>query len=224
VRRPFDAILFDLDGTLADSADDIADALLQAFRSVDLTPRHPISALVDGSPLEELFAVAAPEADAQLFERFVSAYRGAYLRGGYRRTRLYPGVSETLHALSALRPPLRLAVATSRRADAALGVTEALGIAHRFEHIEGSGGTTLRAKPAPDLLLLLARRMEIDPARVLVVGDTPRDIAAGRAAGMSTAAVLYGLGQRDQLHAERPDHLLEDLEDLLALMVRGARA
>ena len=107
---------------------------------------------------------------------------------------------------------------------AEMGVTEALGIAHRFEHIEGSGGTTLRAKPAPDLLLLLARRMELDPARVLMVGDTPRDIAAGRAAGMPTAAVLYGLGQREQLHAERPDHLLEDLEDLLALMVRDARA
>lgn len=222
VRRPFDAILFDLDGTLADSADDIADALHQAFRAIDLTPRHPIAALVDGSPLEELFAVAAPEADAQHFERFVSAYRGAYLRGGYRRTRLYPGVAETLDALSSLRPPVRLAVATSRRADAAVGVTEALGIAHRFEHIEGSGGTLLRAKPAPDLLLLVARRMALDPSRVLMVGDTPRDIAAGRAAGMSTAAVLYGLGRRDQLQAERPDHLLEDLEDLLGLMVRDA--
>jgi HAD superfamily hydrolase (TIGR01509 family) len=222
VRRPFDAILFDLDGTLADSADDIADALHQAFRAIDLTPRHPIAALVDGSPLEELFAVAAPEADAQQFERFVSAYRGAYLRGGYRRTRLYPGVAETLDALSSLRPPVRLAVATSRRADAAVGVTEALGIAHRFEHIEGSGGTQLRTKPAPDLLLLVARRMALDPTRVLMVGDTPRDIAAGRAAGMSTAAVLYGLGRRDQLQAERPDHLLEDLEDILGLMVRDA--
>jgi pyrophosphatase PpaX len=55
-----------------------------------------------------------------------------------------------------------------------------------------------------------------------MVGDTPRDIAAGRAAGMSTAAVLYGLGRRDQLQAERPDHLLEDLEDILGLMVRDA--
>lgn len=224
MRRPFDAILFDLDGTLADTADDITDALREAFQAVNLTPRHPVAALVDGSPLEELFAVAAPEADAQHFERFVSAYRGAYLRGGYRRSRLYPGVADTLDALSSLRPPVRLAVATSRRTDAAVGLTQALDIAHRFEHIEGSGGTTLRAKPAPDLLNAVARRMALEPARVLMVGDTPRDIAAGRAAGMATAAVLYGLGQREQLHAERPDHLLEDLEDLLALMVRGAHA
>lgn len=224
MRRPFDAILFDLDGTLADSARDIADALHSAFRAVDITPRRPITALVDGSPLEELFAVAAPEADSERFEQFVTAYRGAYLSGGFRGTRLYPGVCETLDALVALRPPVRLAVATSRRSDAAQSVVRALNIAHHFEHVEGTGGTTLRAKPSPDLLHELARRMSLDPSRVLMVGDTPRDIAAGRAAGMGTAAVLYGLGPRDQLHAERPDHLLEDLEDLLSLMIVGARS
>lgn len=224
MRRPFDAILFDLDGTLADSADDIAEALHTAFRAVEITPRHPVSALVDGSPLEELFAVAAPDADAARFERFVSAYRGAYLSSGYRGTRLYPGVAETLDALSSLRPPVRLAVATSRRSDAALGVVRALNVAHHFEHVEGTGGTSLRAKPSPDLLQALARRMSVPAARVLMVGDTPRDIAAGRAAGMGTAAVLYGLGPRDQLQAERPDHVLEDLEDLLSLMIVGGRS
>lgn len=218
MRRPFDAILFDLDGTLADSADDIADALDEAFRALGVTPAQPVSSLVDGSPLEELFAVAAPGADAALFERFVRAYRGAYAVGGHRRTRLYPGVSETLEALSALRPPVRLAIATSKRSDAARHLAAAMSIDHRFEHIEGSGASSLRPKPAPDLLHLLARRMDVPPARVLMVGDTARDIAAGRAAGMRTAAVLYGLGSRDQLLAERPDHVLEDIEDVLALL------
>lgn len=223
MRRPFDAILFDLDGTLADSASDIADALDEAFRSLGLVPRQPVSVLVDGSPLEEIFAVAAPDADAASFERFVRAYRGAYLAAGYRRTRLYPGVVQTLEALSSLRPPLRMAIATSRRSDAARGLAAAMSIEHHFEHIEGSGATQLRAKPSPDLLDLLARRMDLPPERVLMVGDTARDVAAGRAAGMRTAAVLYGLGAREQLLAERPDHLLEDIEDVLSLLNQGAR-
>lgn len=218
MRRPFDAILFDLDGTLADSAHDIADALDAAFRALGVTPARPVLALVDGSPLEELFAVAAPGADPSLFDRFVRAYRGAYNASGHRRTRLYPGVAETLDALASLRPPVRLAIATSKRSDAARHLAEAMSIDHRFEHIEGSGASPIPPKPAPDLLHLLARRMDVAPARTLMVGDTARDIAAGRAAGMRTAAVLYGLGARDELLAARPDHVLEDIEDVLALL------
>ena len=58
----------------------------------------------------------------------------------------------------------------------------------------------------------------MSPARTLMVGDTARDVRAGKAAGMRTAAVLYGLGARDALHEERPDHLLEDIEDVLLLL------
>lgn len=220
MRRPFDAILFDLDGTLADSTDDIATALGLAFETLGIAPAHPVLDLVDGSPLEEIFALAAPRGDADLFAGFVRAYRSAYARLGHRRTRLYPGVAETLEALHALRPPLRLAIATSKRSDAARHLAEALSIDTRFEFIEGSGAA-MRPKPAPDLLLHLARRMDLRPTRMLMVGDTARDVAAGRAAGMRTAAVLYGLGSRDALLAERPDHLLEDLEDVLALLHEG---
>lgn len=223
MRRSFDAILFDLDGTLADSADDIADALDAAFRSLGVVPLRDVASLVDGSPLEEIFAVAAPSGDAALFERFVRAYRGAYLASGHRRTRLYPGVVETLEALASLRPAVRLAIATSKRSEAARHLAEAMSIDRHFAHIEGSGASSMRPKPAPDLLLHLARRMDVTPGRTLMVGDTARDIAAGRAAGMRTAAVLYGLGAREQLAAERPDHLLEDIEDVLTLLHDGRR-
>lgn len=214
----FDAILFDLDGTLADSAADIGLALQGAFRDLGVSVRHPVTALVDGSPLEEIFAVAVPDGTPDQFERFVTRYRAHYHAVGHASTRLYPGVIDTLESLTLLRPRPRLAVATSKRAEAARGLCVTTGIARYFDLIDGSGGTSLRPKPAPDLLLAVARALDVSPARTLMVGDTARDVRAGKAAGMRTAAVLYGLGARDALHEERPDHLLEDIEDVLLLI------
>lgn len=216
--RRFDAIVFDLDGTLADSAADISLALRRAFEDLEIRVVKPIESLVDGSPLEEIFAVAAPGADHLLFDRFVSRYRAHYHATGHSQTRLYPGVIETLEALSMLAPRPRLAIATAKRPEAARGLAAATGIAGYFDVIDGSGGTAMRHKPAPDLLLSVSRALDVDPTRSLMIGDTARDILAGRAAGMRTAAVLYGLGSREDLSAAAPDHTFEDIEDVLSLV------
>jgi HAD superfamily hydrolase (TIGR01509 family) len=219
---PFDAILFDLDGTLADSAEDIRAALALAFQDLGVRVEASLATLVDGSPLEEIFAVALPGGTPAQLERFVAAYRAHYERGCARCTRLYPGVRETLQALRALRPPLRLGVATTKRELAALTLLEALEITDCFDVIAGSGGTTMPPKPAPDLLLAVARRLGVAPERTLMVGDTLRDVLAGQRAGMRTAAVTYGLGAADSLSAARPDYLIEEFEEVL--LVLGAPA
>jgi phosphoglycolate phosphatase len=218
---PFDAVLFDLDGTLADTAADISLALRRAFDDLAIPTVRPVDSLVDGSPLEEIFAAAAPNADPGMFDHFVSRYRAHYQGGGHARTRLYPGVVETLEALSLLHPRLRLAVATSKRTEAAHALCVHMGIAGYFDVIEGSGGSSVRHKPAPDLLLGVCTSLDVHPSRALMVGDTARDVLAGRAAGMRTAAVLYGLGSREALLAAEPDHVLEDIEDVLRVLARG---
>ena len=214
----FDGVLFDLDGTLADTAADIALALEEACRDVGVTMRQPVRSLVDGSPLEEIFAVLSPGAEPAAFERFASSYRARYLANGHRLTRIFPGVIDTLEALTLLRPRPRLGVATARRAEAARGLCVDMGLARYFDTIEGSGGTAMAPKPAPDLPLTISFLWQMRPERILFVGDTVRDVLAGRAAGMQTAAVLYGLGDREAIAAAKPDHLLEDIEDLLALL------
>ncbi len=219
----FDAVLFDLDGTLADSAADIALALRRAFNDLRMDVPQGVEGLVDGSPLEEVFAAAAPDAAPEALDRFVTAYRAHYAAGEHRLTRLYPGVVETLEALDILRPRLRVAVATAKRAESARALVATLGIARYFDRVDGSGGTPLRPKPSPDLLLATASALGAAPQRTLMVGDTLRDVYAGRAAGMRTAVVLYGLGAPDVLLAARPDYVLEDIEDVLALVGVGTR-
>lgn len=218
MRPPrFSAVLFDLDGTLADSAQDITLALEFAFADVGIHTEHPIHRLVDGSPLEAIFALAAPDSTSAQFDRFALAYRARYETLGHQHTRLYPGVRETLEALSLLQPAPWLAVATAKRSATARAVCQHLGIERHFRAIEGTSGTAIPPKPAPDLVNALLRRAEAPANRCLLVGDTLRDVLAGKAAGVRTAAATWGHGRREELVRARPDHVLEDLEDLIPL-------
>ena len=218
MRAPrFAAVLFDLDGTLADSARDITLALEFAFADVGIHTEHPVHRLVDGSPLEAIFALAAPDGTSAQFDRFALAYRARYEILGHQHTRLYPGVRETLEALSLLQPTPWLAVATAKRSATARAVCQHLGIEQHFRAIEGTSGTAIPPKPAPDLVNALLRRSETPADRCLLVGDTLRDVLAGKAAGVRTAAATWGHGRREELIRARPDHVLEDLEDLIPL-------
>ena len=213
----FAAVLFDLDGTIADSTEDISAALGMAFEENGIRSTEPLHLLVDGSPLEAVFAVAAPGGTPAEFDRFARSYRAHYDRLGHRRTRLYPGVRATLEAIAMLRPRPWLAVATAKRSVTARAVCAHLGVEGFFDAIEGTAGTTLAPKPAPDLLDLLRERAEVPARHCLIVGDTLRDMLAGRAAGMRTAAATWGLGRREDLLRVAPDHMLEDMEDLIPL-------
>lgn len=214
----FDAILFDLDGTLADSANDIALALASALRSIGLPVPSGLLAMVDGSPLDEIFAVAAPGAAPSLFTEFARAYREAYDGHGHAGTTLFPGVKDTLEALSTLRPKIPLAVATTKRGGVARDVLRTLGVEQFFDAIEGTAGTNIPHKPAPDLLLHVCGKLDVAPSRALMVGDTLRDLHAARRAGMRSAAVTFGMGASDALIHARPDFVLEEFDELLVIV------
>jgi phosphoglycolate phosphatase len=215
---PFDAILFDLDGTLADSAEDIRLALGLAFNDIGVDLSERLVQLVDGSPLEEIFAVAMPHGRPEQLEQFIASYRFHYERGLSTHTRLFPGVRPTLEVLAVLRPRIKLAITTSKRQTTAKALAQALEIESIFDAITGSGASLIPPKPAPDLLLSTAQGLGTSPSRTLMVGDTLRDVVAGQRAGMRTAVVTYGLGSVTELINARPDYVLEEFEDLLVIL------
>lgn len=214
----FDAILFDLDGTLADSANDIALGIERALLEVGLPVPNGLLTMVDGSPLDEIFAMAAPGADPAMFTRFAQAYRHAYDSHGHAGTSLFPGVKDTLEALSTMRPKVRLGVATTKRGSVARELLRTLDAEQFFDAIEGSAGTSMPHKPAPDLLLHVCEKLDVAPERSLMVGDTLRDIYAARRAGMRSAAVTFGMGGSDAIIAARPDFVLEEFDELLVIV------
>jgi N-acetyl-D-muramate 6-phosphate phosphatase len=213
------ALLFDLDGTLADTAPDLAaalNALLQADGREPL-PFDEIRPWVSWGALR-LIRLGYGEAldavrTADLRQRFLVHYEGALCR----QSRLYPGIPEVLESLEAAGLPW--GIVTNKPGWLTEPLLAALGLAERAGTVI-SGDTLPYAKPHPLPLQHAARELSMPPGRCIYVGDNVRDIEAGRAAGMRTAAAAWGyIPPGDDPAAWQADHLL-DSPAALARFVR----
>jgi phosphoglycolate phosphatase len=205
-----DLIVFDLDGTLADSLPDLANAANHACRLLGRPEHSPaeIKDMIGGGEWKfvERFLGPAPQ---ELLEEALQLYLDSYFRHCGDLTRLYPGVRETLTALSGKK----LAVLSNKLQRLTERVLEVLGIAPFFAAARG-GGPEAPLKPAAQPLLALIEKLGGTPPHTLMVGDKPVDVLTGRGAGAFTAAVNYGYGDPAALVAAAPDFLLARLSQL----------
>lgn len=199
------AVLFDLDGTLIDSAPDLA-AAADKLRTDRGLPPLPYEAYrpMAGAGARGMVGVAfgvTPE-DAEfipLRDEFLSNYE----RCMTERTHAFAGVAELLAALQTRQ--LAWGVVTNKAARFTEPLTQGMPLFATAQAVV-SGDTTPHAKPHPAPLLEAARRMGLDPAQCVYVGDDERDIVAGRAAGMATVAATYGyLGAKVDTAAWKAD-------------------
>ncbi|MBV8774384.1 MAG: HAD-IA family hydrolase [Deltaproteobacteria bacterium] len=212
-------ILCDLDGTLVDSQRDIAVAFQRAWRmAFGGIPPSPVAiAQHIGKPLAEMISELGGMLSASSLSTFLSAYQQTFSRQDARLTRPYPGVLLTLQALSTFT----LGVVTTKEPAQAEIVLRQLGLITFFQHVQG-GILGLRLKPAPDTILAALAALRCTPPHALMVGDTPADIMAGKAAGTMTCAVTYGFGKREALLQCAPDYVIESFGELVDL-VRESR-
>jgi phosphoglycolate phosphatase len=218
---------FDLDGTLVDSMADIREALQVALDALPPgDPAHELEALGSaglGLPLDLFFAIARPGGDETTRRLFIDTYRAHYHAHLLDRTRPFPGVPETLEKLQPLRARgLRTCVATTKKTDTARKVVGGLGLAGYFDVVLGTDG--IPHKPAPDLPLLCARTVGREPAHGIMVGDTHNDVLAGRAAGMKTCGVAYGVMGAIGLAPHQPDFMIDAFPEVFELITEWPRA
>lgn len=185
------AILFDLDGTLIDSAADIAEALNDLLAEEGRSPYGlaEVKRMV-GEGVVRLMEKAFKEAAqaSERAERFMEIYTP-------RSARLTVPVEGAFAALDHFRDKgIPLAVCTNKPDDAAREVLESLGLLSYFREIIG-GSSGLPRKPDPATLLEAARRLGAQPADTLMVGDSLPDVSAARAAGMKVVVVDSGYGE-----------------------------
>jgi phosphoglycolate phosphatase-like HAD superfamily hydrolase len=114
-----------------------------------------------------------------------------------------------------------LGVVTTKESGQAEIVLRRLALIPFFQHVQG-GSPGLRLKPAPDTILAALAALHCAPPHALMVGDTPADVLAGKAAGTETCAVTYGFGTREALLQCAPDHVIESFDELVDL-VRESR-
>jgi HAD superfamily hydrolase (TIGR01509 family) len=208
-------ILCDLDGTLVDSRRDIAAAFQHAWRTV-VGGTPPSTAAITrhiGKPLAEMLSELGAVLSSPLLSSFLTVYRHTYARQDARLTRLYPGVIATLHALSTFT----LGIVTTKEQGQAEIVLRRLALAPFFRHTQG-GTPGLRLKPAPDTVLAALAALHCAPPHALMVGDTPADVLAGKAAGTKTCAVTYGFGTHETLSQCAPDYVIDTFGELAALV------
>jgi phosphoglycolate phosphatase len=220
---PIDALIFDLDGTLADSLPDIGAAMNAVLLANGLRP-HPLLAykvfVGEGALnlVRRAFHAAAPgtpELTGEEERLYLLQYQREYAALDHRGSTLYSGVEEMLDGVMAKRLPM--AVLSNKRDDFAKHLAVRALDRWSFVEVRGEREGTPR-KPDPTAALELAQRLGVLPKRIAFVGDTAIDVRTAKAAGMISVGVLWGFRGREELTKAGADHLIARPEGLLSLL------
>lgn len=203
------AILFDFDGTLADSYGAITASVnhVRSYRGLPLLPESEVRRCV-GRGLEHLLQDLVPGTDVVEDAARYRAHHPSVLRSG---TTLLPGVAEVLPALK--RFGLRLAVCSNKPSRFTRELVRILNL-EVFDVVLGPEDVP-RIKPAPDMLEEGLRQLEVTAADALYVGDMVIDIQTARAANVPVWVVPTGSEEHAALEAARPDRILQNMNELL---------
>ncbi|HEV8691662.1 MAG TPA: phosphoglycolate phosphatase [Ideonella sp.] len=213
------AVLFDLDGTLIDSAPDLAGAAnaLRAEHGLEPLPYEQLRPMVGAGARGMIGVAFGVKPGDERFELLRDAFLARYEQGLLERTRIFDGVLPMLGALEVAG--IAWGIVTNKATRFTVPVVQGLGLADKAGVVV-CGDTTALSKPHPEPLWEAARRLGHAPQDCLYVGDDLRDVQAGHAAGMGTLIAAWGyLGLGEGIEAwgadaiiERPDALLHWLE------------
>jgi phosphoglycolate phosphatase len=212
------AVLFDLDGTLLDTLDDLADATNQALRELGL-PEHPVEAYkyFIGDGVENLVrrAVPADRCEPALVLQCAARMRQEYAQRWDQKTRPYPGVPELLDTLAARGLPM--AVLSNKPDEFTKLCVAKLLPRWSFAAVVGQRAAVPK-KPDPAGARKIAEQLGLAPAEILYLGDTNTDMRTAVSAGMYPVGALWGFRTAEELLAHGAQALLEKPSDLLRLL------
>jgi 2-phosphoglycolate phosphatase len=219
-RRRFDAVLFDLDGTLVDTAPDMVRVLVQVQAEERCEPidyELARSHVSNGSA--GLISLAFPDVDEDTHERLRLRFLDLYEEAVCVHSTLFPGLEALLDRLDAAGHPW--GVVTNKPGRMTGPLLAALGIGERTACMI-SGDTIPQRKPDPAPLILASERTGVPPGRSVYIGDAARDIQAGRAAGMHTVGAAYGyVAAGDDPLTWDAHELVDTTEELTHLVMKG---
>lgn len=215
----FDLVLFDLDGTVWDSAPGIVDALTVTLAAMGLPPRSEAALAANlGPPLVEMLAELGVPSDRLGEGR--DLYRSRYRTHGEFDVTVYTGIPELLDELR--DHGVRLATATSKGIEPTRRMLDHLGLTPRFDVIAGASMDETAHHKVDVIRAALAQAEADEGQRVAIVGDRHYDLDGGRSFGLTTVAVRWGYGSPGELERCAPDHLVGDVTELAAVLLSGS--
>jgi pyrophosphatase PpaX len=210
----YGTVLFDLDGTLVDSGAMILASFQHATRTVlsREIPEHELLSAVGGPGLREQMEAIDPARVEELIEVY-----SAHNAGLHDELQPCVGILDALAQLSA--EGRRLAVVTAKRRTTLALAFEVLPELRRFFDVTVGAEDTTRHKPNPDPLLLALERLGASADDAVYVGDSPFDVQAAKAAQVGSVAVTWGrIHSRERLEREKPDAVVDTVEELLGAL------
>lgn len=212
------AVLFDFDGTLADSSEGIFHTALYSVRELGITKEYSDEDLrrFVGPPLHDCFRTAFGMEDPELIESAVAIYRREYDSRGYRMMHLYPGMVELIKHLKA--DGIKVGVATFKGEQLVKFCLENLGVLSLFDSVHGSDMQENRTKG--DIIRLVLDDFSLSGNDVLMIGDTINDLKGAKEAGVQFLGVTYGFGFTDScelegyLHADSATEIYEEIKNI----------
>jgi phosphoglycolate phosphatase len=212
-------VVFDLDGTLVDSGRDIVEAANHALEKAGLSrlPHAELESYVgDGAPLLMARAAKLDVKDPKTAQ-MVADFLDYYAEHPIDHTGVMPGALEALDALE----KYALGICTNKPRRTSIAVLRGLGLEARFKGVV-AGDDLPQRKPDPAMVHEAARQLSVLVAEVVMVGDGPQDVLAGRAAGALTVGVRGGIQAFERLAAAEPDVMIDTLAELPAAISRLA--
>lgn len=215
---PINLFIFDLDGTLVNTLEDIASSVNHTLGQLkkDAIPLDAVRQYV-GDGIETLMERSLGGRSERLNEA-VAVYKEHHRRHLVVRSSLYPSVRETLEHFKSLP----MAVISNKTMEFVAPLIDRLGIGQYFKLVIGAD-YGLPLKPAPDAIQLILSKFNVPKDRAVIVGDGTTDVRAGKAAGIITCSVTYGFRSEEELRKAGPDHIIHAFADLKKLFAAQQR-
>ncbi len=212
----FNAVIFDLDGTLLNTIDDLADSFNYALAQYQF-PQHPVSAyrffIGDGAHMAIERALPPEARNAEIIEQVLGAFSEHYAQNYKNKTKPYPGITELLKTLK--NRAIKMAVLSNKPHDFTIQCVREYfddyfipvqGVESRFDK-----------KPAPESTHHILEQFKLPAEQVLFVGDTKTDIQTAKNAGLKSAGVVWGFRGREELQQAGADFIIGHPKELLTL-------
>jgi phosphoglycolate phosphatase len=207
---PIESVVFDLDGTLVKSHMNIYKAMTGALDRLDIPHRIDAGSFektigLHFADIFDAFDVIVPD-----FEKFIEIYKSIY-NDHIGLSEVYPGVPEIIEYLK--QNNVKISLLTTKMQDQAEKILKHFNLAADFNFIMGRR-PGIAHKPSAEPLLFICGELKIKPQNTLMVGDSEMDIRCGKNAGAKTCAVAYGYRNKNDLAAESPDFMIDNLNEM----------
>lgn len=214
----YEAVIFDLDGTLVDSLEDIADSMNTVLAKRDY-PVHKLESyrIFIGDGIQNLVYLALPEGNRDeatvqiIHKEMVEEYSNQCLV----KTRPYDGILSMLDTVTSLE--LKMAILSNKAEPLTKFIANQLFAKWRFEEVMG-GRPDFPRKPDPSAALEISRKMEVNPDKMMFIGDTSIDIHTAKRAGMLAIGVLWGYRDEKELITAGADYIIRHPSELIPLL------